>query len=80
MAINIQHVYATHVEISYLDPVGNYALKEQVCGPMDEIADYEAKQTKKAERAAERKAKAERDAAKREAEKREAEKKEKEGE
>lgn len=38
-----------------------------------EIADYEEKQTKKAERAAERKAKAERDKAKREAAKKEKE-------
>lgn len=38
--INIQHTYTTHVEISYLDPTGNYALKEQTCGSMDEIAEH----------------------------------------
>ena len=38
--INIQYTYTTHVEISYLDPIGNYALKEQTCGSMDEIAEH----------------------------------------
>lgn len=40
MALYIQHTYSTHVEISYLDPIGNYALKEQTCGSMDEIAEH----------------------------------------
>ena len=40
MAINIQHTYATHVEISFLDNLHNYALKEQTCGSMDEIAEH----------------------------------------
>ena len=40
MAINIQHTYSTHVEISFLDRAHNYALKEQTCGSMDEIAEH----------------------------------------
>lgn len=40
MAINIQHTYSTHVEISFLDRANNYALKEQTCGSMDEIAEH----------------------------------------
>lgn len=40
MAINIQHTYSTHVEISFLDHAHNYALKEQTCGSMDEIAEH----------------------------------------
>ena len=40
MALYIQHTYSTHVEISYLDPTGNYTLKEQTCGTMDDIAEH----------------------------------------
>ena len=40
MAINIQHTYSAHVEISFLDRAHNYALKEQTCGSMDEIAEH----------------------------------------
>lgn len=40
MAINIQHTYSTHVEISFLDHAHNYALKEQTCGSMDEVAEH----------------------------------------
>lgn len=40
MAINIQHTYSTHVEISFLDHANNYALKEQTCGSMDEITEH----------------------------------------
>lgn len=40
MALHIQHTYSTHVEITYLDSIGNYSLKEQTCGSMDEIAEH----------------------------------------
>jgi hypothetical protein len=40
MAITIEHTYCTHVEISFLDRAHNYALKEQTCGSMDEIAEH----------------------------------------
>lgn len=40
MAINIHHTYSTYVEISFLDSTPNYALKEQTCGDMDEIAEH----------------------------------------
>ena len=40
MAINIQHTYTASVEISFLDHANNYALKEQTCGSMDEIAEH----------------------------------------
>lgn len=40
MAIYIEHIYTTHVEISFLDRDNNFALKEQTCGSMDEIAEH----------------------------------------
>lgn len=40
MAITIQHTYTAHVEISFLDCENNYAMKEQTCGSMDEIAEH----------------------------------------
>lgn len=38
--IRINYTYATHVEISYLDPIGNYALKEQTCGTLSELTEH----------------------------------------
>ena len=40
MALHVKHTYSTHVEISYLDPIGNYSLKENQCGNMDELAEH----------------------------------------
>ena len=40
MAINIQHTYATHTQVNYLDREMNCGLRENVCGNMDESAEH----------------------------------------